>query len=138
MLACSPIFPTPVRQTCPVCKRKFCLHRLVIVQSSQIWTKQDYTKMVYLEHLHIYISKIGVYLHVPESMSGVQKVNFPDWSRLDSDTDYWSTTKKGICHVDENSIAIKHNMTRNVSNKVFNNLKLLIKYSSKYQDFDIS
>jgi hypothetical protein len=29
--------------------------------------------------LRIYISKIGVQLHVPESMSGVQKVNFTDW-----------------------------------------------------------
>ena len=37
------------------------------------------TKNVYLELLRIYISKIGVQLHVPESMSGVQKVNFPDW-----------------------------------------------------------
>jgi hypothetical protein len=31
-----------------------------------------YTKKVYLERLRIYISKIGVQLHVPKSMSGVK------------------------------------------------------------------
>jgi hypothetical protein len=37
-----------------------------------------YQKGVF-ELLRVNISKIGVHLHVPESMSGVQKVNFPDW-----------------------------------------------------------
>jgi hypothetical protein len=63
---------TCVRRTCPLYKHKLCRtysvyicsHRLVIVQSSQIWTKQVYTKKVYLELLRIYISKIGVHLHI--------------------------------------------------------------------------
>ena len=38
-----------------------------------------YTKKVHLELLRVYISKIDVHKSVPESMSGVQKVNFPDW-----------------------------------------------------------
>jgi hypothetical protein len=46
--------------------------------SSKLWV---YTKNVYLELLCIYISKIFNFpkLHVPESMSGVEKVNYPDW-----------------------------------------------------------
>jgi hypothetical protein len=45
---------------------------LQVESSATQWVKLK----VYLEFLHIYISKIGIHLHVPELMSEVQKLMF--------------------------------------------------------------
>ena len=56
-----------------------CLHRLVIVQFQQIWILMDHNRFILKRCIwnfctFIFPKLAYMQLHVPESMSGVQKV----------------------------------------------------------------